>query len=57
LVRETLRTALAQPPLPCDLIFVLRPQVLTTIYPARLQAITDCLRQFALPSDKVTATP
>lgn len=56
LVRETCRVALRQLSLPWDVVFVLRPQVLTTTYPARLQTITDCLRQIAAQSERVAAS-
>jgi ribonuclease P protein component len=56
LVRETCRIALRQFSGPWDIVFVLRPQVLTTTYPARLQAISDCLQQLPAQSEKVAAT-
>jgi ribonuclease P protein component len=51
LVRETCRVAVRQLSGPWDVIFVLRPQVLTTTYPARLQTVTDVLQQLVLHSE------
>lgn len=56
LVREALRVALAEVLPPWDVIFVLRPQVLTTTHPARLQTIRECLRQLADRSQEAAAS-
>lgn len=55
LLREACRLALADAEAPWDLILLARPRVLTLSSAARLQAITELLRQAAVLAGKVVA--
>ncbi|UCC68753.1 MAG: ribonuclease P protein component [Armatimonadota bacterium] len=52
ILREACRLALANTQAPWDLLLVARPHVLTLPPPARLQAVTELLRQADIPAEK-----
>ena len=52
LVRETCRAALSEGSGPWDVVFVVRPGVLSTTFPQRRRGIVDLLRQAGVLAEK-----